>query len=322
MSSTVRRSDTSARSGKAAQRKAAARQRAELARRTERRRRWMRWSAIGAVVLAVSALVVWMVTRDDGGNGVDTAAGAPLVGGDLHTVAVIGDGLYVGGHQAAAVSRDGGAQWQRIPSLDGADPMGWAISGDAVLVGGHPGLYRSTDGGTTFTNVGGPNAVADVHALGAAAGTAYLASPQAGLLVSTDGGTTWQTRNTQAGRSFMGTILVDPQDPNRLIAPDMTTGLSTSSDGGRTWTPLGGPSRVMAVTWNPADIRQLIAVGMGGAQRSSDGGATWQPLTVPVDTSAISYDTTGATLYAGVLDGQRARVYRSSDSGATWTPTA
>lgn len=323
MSSTVRPAGTSTSTGggKAERRKTAARQRAEVARRADHRKRWTRWIAVGAVVLAAAA-VVWVATRDGGGGSrAANAAEAPLVGGDLHSVTVVGDGLYVGGHQAAAVSRDGGRQWQRISSLDGADPMGWAVTGTALLVGGHPGLYRSTDGGATFTKVGGTDPVADVHALGAAAGTVYLASPQAGLLISTDGGTSWQVRNAQAGRSFMGSILVDPEDQNRLIAPDMTVGLATSSDGGRTWKPLGGPSGAMAATWNPTDIRQLIAVGMGGAQRSADGGATWQPLTVPADTTAVSYDTTGAILYAGVLDGQRARIYRSGDGGTTWAAT-
>lgn len=59
-------------------------------------------------------------------------------------------------------------------------------------------------------------------------------TPQVGLLDSTDGGQTWQVRSAQAGRSFMGTILVDPKDPNRLIGVDMAVGLTARADGGRT----------------------------------------------------------------------------------------
>jgi len=174
----------------------------------------------------------------------------------------------------------------------------------------------------TFVKVGGGAAVDDVHALGAAGGTVYLGSPNAGLLTSTDGGISWQVRNTQAGRSFMGTILVDPSNPARLVAPDMASGISTSSDGGRTWKPLGGPAGAMAAAWNPTDTRQLIAVGMNDGARTSDGGATWQPVHLPAGVSAVSYDPTGTTVYAGALDGQRARLYRSSDGGTTWTATA
>lgn len=72
-----------------------------------------------------------------------------------------------------------------------------------------------------------------MHALGAAGDTVYLASPRAGLLASSDGGRSWQTRNADAGRGFMGTILVDSADPAHLIAPDMQSGLVASADGWR-----------------------------------------------------------------------------------------
>jgi len=277
---------------------------------------------VGAVLLLVAG-VAYLVTRGDSGD--DSAGGptdAPFVGGDLHSVAVIGDAVYVGGHEAVAVSRNGGRTWRRVASLDGADAMGWAVTPDAVLVGGHPGLYRSADRGETFGKVTGAAAVDDVHALGAAAGMVYLASPKAGLLASSDGGKHWKVRNAEAGRSFMGTILVDPKDPARLIAPDMSAGLSISTNGGRTWSPLGGPDGAMAVAWNPTDPQQLLAAGMNGGARSSDGGATWKDIDLPSGVTAVGYNPTGTAAYAGALDGQRALVYRGRDGGSTWTPTA
>lgn len=77
----------------------------------------------------------------------------------------------------------------------------------------------------------------------------------------------------------------------------------------------------MAVAWNPTDTRQLLAVGMGGAARSDDGGANWRRADVPTGTPAVAYDASGRTVYAGVLEGQRARVFASSDGGVTWAPT-
>ena len=317
----ARGTPTTARAAKSTQRRAAAQQRAEATRRAARRRQAIRWGGLAAVVLLLAAGVTYLASRSDGDPAEAPVAGSPVVGGDLHTVATIGDAVYVGGHDAVALSHDGGKLWQRITSLNNADAMGWALTPDAVLVGGHPGLYRSTDHGATFSKVGGAAAVDDVHALGAAAGTVYLASPKAGLLASTDGGHTWQPRNAQAGRSFMGTILVDPTNPARLIAPDMASGLVVSADGGRSFTPLGGPSGAMAAAWNPTDIKQIIAVGMSGAARSSDSGATWQPVQLPAGVSALAYDATGTTVYAGLLDGERARLYRSTDDGTIWTPT-
>ena len=285
-----------------------------------RRRQWGRWAGAAAAVVLLVVGVTLLATR--GGDSPGSTANGPVVGGDLHTVAVVGDALYVAGHAAVGVSRDGGRQWQQVDALKGADPMGWAVTSDTVLVGGHPGLFRSTDNGATFNKVTGAGTVPDAHALGGAGGTFYLGSPQAGLLASTDGGRSWQVRDAQAGRSFMGTILVDPRDPVRLIAADMSAGLTASSDGGRTWKPLGGPSGAMAVAWNPTDTRQIIAVSVNGGARSSDGGGTWEQLTLPANTSAVSYDPAGATVYAGALDGERARVYRSVDAGVSWTATA
>lgn len=294
---------------------------AEVARakRDERRRQFRNWG-IGVAVVAAVALVVALVVR----NGDDTPAAsgeAPVVGGDLHTVFAVDDALYVGGHAQAAVSDDEGKTWQDIGDLEGADAMGWAATGDILLAGGHPGLYRSTDNGATFEQLSGSSAVPDVHALGGAGEVVYLASTQAGVLASTDGGTTWEVRSADAGKSFMGTILVDPNDNDRLIAPDMAGALATSSDGGRTWSSLGGPDGAMAAAWNPQNTEEIIAAGMQGAELSIDGGDTWTPLELPSGTTAVSYAPDGNTIYAGVLSGEKAIVYRSTDDGNTWTAT-
>ncbi|MFF7642985.1 WD40/YVTN/BNR-like repeat-containing protein [Streptomyces canus] len=306
----------------AAKRRAAAKERAEAERRAERRKRQVAWSGAALAVLVVAGGGIYLAARDGGSSGTAGSGSAPVVGGDLHTVTVIGNRLFVGGHAAVAVSRDGGKQWKDVSSLQGADAMGWAQTPDAVLVGGHPGLFRSTDGGVTFTKVTGAGAVADAHALGGTGKTLYVGSPESGLLASTDGGRSWKVRNAQAGRSMMGSILADPTDPAKLIASDMSKGLVSSSDGGRTWKSLGGPMGAMAAAWNPKDTRQIIAVGMSSAELSTDGGATWKQAALPQGASAVAYAPDGKTLYAGVLDGQSARVYRSTDGATTWKATA
>lgn len=286
--------------------------------RARRRPGLGRGAAIGLAVLVVIAGTALLAGR--GGGAADDGA-TPFVGGDLHTVAAVGEALYVGGHTAVAVSTDGGRTWRDVPSLAGADAMGWAVADGAVLVGGHPGLFRSADGGDTFEAVTGPSAVPDVHAIDAAGSTVYAASPQTGVLVSSDAGRTWQVRSAGAGRSFMGTILVDPENPDHLVAPDMAGGLATSADGGVTWEPLGGPMGAMAAAWKPTDPTEIIAVGMGDASRTTDAGATWQPLDLPTGTSAVGFSDDGTTVYAGALDGERVRVYRSVDGGQTWSAT-
>ncbi len=281
------------------------------------RRRWGLAVAGGAAVVALAAGGFWVNGR--GGDSAPNPAAGAYVGGDLHTLTVADGRLYVGGHDGVAVSTDGGQNWSPMTSLRGADAMGWAVTPAGTFAGGHPGLFRSTDGGSTFTKAGGLGQVSDVHALGAAGSTAYLASPQAGLLASNDGGLTWQPRNTDIGRSFMGTILVDPANPQRLVAPDMQSGLVTSNDGGTTWKSLGGPGGAMAAAWDPTNTQRLVAIGMNGGAISSNGGRTWTDLTLPAGTSAATFSADGKTLYGAALDGDTARISASSDAGTTWT---
>ncbi len=244
----------------------------------------------------------------------------PFVGGDLHVLASFDDGLYVGGHGGAARSSDAGRSWSPLTSLEGADPMGWASTDGGMLVGGHPGLFRSTDGGTTFTMLTGANAVSDVHAIGGTGATVYLASPVAGFLASVDGGATWEVRNTRIGPTFMGTLLVDPANPELVIAPDMSNGLIVSSDGGATWRTLGGPGGTMSAAWDPSDRNRIVSIGMGESAITTDGGKTWTPMQVPDGTSAAVFSLDGGTLFTGVLSGTGvAVVSMSNDDGKTWT---
>jgi photosystem II stability/assembly factor-like uncharacterized protein len=299
--------------------------RAAADRDAQRRRRLVRWAAPAILALVAAAVGAYVFTRGSEATDATTSASpvdGPRLGGDLHTVSVVGRRLFLGGHAAVASSEDGGATWQLVATLRAADAMGWAVTSSGILVGGHPGLYRSIDGGKTFSRQNAAAAPGDVHALGGVGDRVYLASPQSGLLTSADGGRSWRVLNDRVGRSFMGTILVDPRDPARLVVPDMSSGVMMSGDAGRSWTSLGGPMGAMAVGWNPTNTKQIIAVGMNGAERSTDGGLTWKQADLPNGTRAVSYDPTGATVYVGVAVGGLGVAYRSTDDGATWTVTS
>ncbi|MBI4259507.1 MAG: hypothetical protein HY658_02975 [Actinobacteria bacterium] len=244
------------------------------------------------------------------------------MGGDLHSLVVDPadpDTLYVGGHQAVSLSRDGGRTWERIRSLDDADAMGWAFIEGAVLVGGHPGLSVSEDGGRTFErrNDGLPSS--DIHSLGGSGDRLYAASPAVGLLRSVDRGRTWEVVTTEVGRSFMGPILVDPGDPEHLVASDMGAGVVESLDGGLTWRALGRVEMTMWVSWDPADPRHLVASGSGGAAESVDGGATWTRLDVPAGALLVAMSPGDPrTLFAAAHSGSVAEVWVSHDGGVIW----
>lgn len=115
---------------------------------------------------------------------------------------------------------------------------------------------------------------------------------------------------------FMGTIWVDPSNPDVAIAPSMQNGAVKTTDGGRSWTAMGSGMGSMSVAVDEGG-RSLFVIGMGDAQVSTDGGATWTSATIPDDTSAAFYTADGK-LVVGVLDGDRADVYEQVDS--KWNP--
>ncbi|MGH2653346.1 MAG: WD40/YVTN/BNR-like repeat-containing protein [Actinomycetota bacterium] len=228
--------------------------------------------------------------------------------------------LFVGGHHGVASSTNGGKTWRPVDTLEGADAMGWAFSGERVLVGGHPGLFVSEDGGRSFERRNEGLPATDIHALGAADGVIYAASPQLGVFASLDGGRTWEVRTQEVGHSFMGGILVDPEDSDHVVAPDMSAGAVESTDGGRTWRALGGAPGAMWVSWEPEDTRHIVVSAMDQAAVTTDGGATWQPIDVPDGASLVEMSPDNPrTLYAAVHEGDAAVVWVSRDGGGTWT---
>jgi hypothetical protein len=276
---------------------------------------WIAIAAAGAVALAA-----FFLTRGGGGESSPTQ---PFVGGDLHSLVLDPERpsrLFVGGHHGVASSNDGGKTWRPVDSLEGADAMGWAFSGDRILVGGHPGLFVSENGGRSFEQRNEGMPATDIHALGAAAELIYAASPQLGVFASLDGGRTWEVMTQEVGHSFMGGILVDPKDPDHVVAPDMSAGAVESTDGGRTWRALGGVGGAMWVSWDPDDTRHIVVSATDQAAVTTDGGTTWNPLDIPDGASLVEMSPVDPrTLFAAVHEGDAAVVWVSRDGGETWT---
>ncbi|HEX8097563.1 MAG TPA: hypothetical protein VF507_05985, partial [Pyrinomonadaceae bacterium] len=178
-----------------------------------------------------------------------------------------------------------------------------------VLIGASTGgVWRSTDGGAHFTPVtdgqvdlavgsiafsrSNPSIV--YAGMGDMQGCCtYLGS---GVLKSTDGGQTWAHVNNASlpEPAAIGTIQVDPNDPNRVYAAlyrslDNTAansfppgGVFISTDGGVSWkrTLAGYPRDVVISPANPqtifAAMRGTTSFSAGsGVYRSLDGGQTW-----------------------------------------------
>lgn len=263
------------------------------------------------IVLTVSA--PWVASAATNIKKVST-----FVGGDIHTLTYTKSGLFVTGHESGSISTNEGFKWNAIPSFRNADIMGWATTNSGYLAGGHNGMFRSSNGGKSFARFNFYGKVSDVHSLGAAGKIVYLGSPQVGFLRSLDSGKTWKLINGKFGQGLMGSMLVDPANPLRIIAPDMSNGLVTTFDGGKSWVRFGGPTSVISVDWNPKDHAEILALSMGEGAITRNNGKTWSTFSVPMGSSAIAVSATGTKIFAAVLVGTKAEIFSSSNLGKSW----
>ena len=286
---------------------------------TRRRAPWVIGAAIFAIVVAVGVVTV-KNRQESSPTGTASGVTGGFTGGDFHSLVadpVTPGRVFVGGHQAASVSSDGGVSWAELGALANADAMGWSFNGNDVWVSGHPGIVKSSDNIETVEPRNGGLPDTDIHALGGAGTMLYAAGPGVGFLRSTDGGTTWTSASSTVGQSFFGRILVDPDDANHVVAADPRNGVLASVDGGVTWKQL----TATPASWvsSPDGLDTLYASGAQFATRSTDGGSTWSPVVLPEGATTVEADpTTPRRLYAGAHDGERVRVWSSVDDGATW----
>lgn len=101
-----------------------------------------------------------------------------------------------------------------------------------------------------------------------------------GILKSTDGGASWATINNGLGSLYVGSLVMDPRDPRRLLAGTGTdayrdrAGIYLTTDGGETWQYVGG-QRIGSVEFSSSTPGVAYASGVNAFFRSSDGGRTW-----------------------------------------------
>src|SRR5262249_55511045 len=101
-----------------------------------------------------------------------------------------------------------------------------------------------------------------------------------GLYVSNDSGATWSNVQGLSGAKI-NQITIDPTNPDRMYAADWT-GLYRSSDGGRSWSPLGDGDQLYdayLVQIDAADPATLYVHANDSILRSADYGTTWTVVT-------------------------------------------
>ena len=207
------------------------------------------------------------------------------------------------------------------------DTMGFAVVGpDRFLGSGHPdgreslppflGLIESRDAGATWRAVSLEGEV-DFHVLEASGPRIYgygsdFDSRQPRFLTSVDRGRDW--RPLQAPEPLIS-LAISPSDEQSLIVSGERS-LHSSSDGGRSWSELEGPSAGLVV-WTSGGVVLVDLDGQVWSGGKLDG--RWRPIGDVGGPPAALDSGPAAELLVALHDGT---IKRSSDGGRSWTVRA
>ncbi len=207
-----------------------------------------------------------------------------------------------------------------------------------ILYIGSPsgGFWKSTDGGSTWTTTNSGLSrlgVSSVVVHPAGPDTIFIGTgdrdagdaPGYGVYRSIDGGNTWAAHNTGMGNRTISEIIMDPVNPEILIAA-ASTGIYRSTDGGDTWTQPFASHNIKDIALHPDNHNVLYAAG-SNLYRSLDNGQSWTQITAGVPAAsrialAVSAaDPDRVYLFAGGGSAM-VGVYQSTDSATTFTTQA
>ena len=156
----------------------------------------------------------------------------------------------------------------------------------------------------------------------------YFTAADGGVWKSTDGGSSFVPVADNLPTMAMGSIEIDPSDPNTLYVGTGEAngsadsyggvGVAKSTDAGATWSMVSGnfAQHIGKIRVNRAERNIVYAATRQGLFRSVNSGVLWTKVYSGVTHDVVLHPTKPNTLFAAV---QGVGVIRSVDTGATWT---
>jgi photosystem II stability/assembly factor-like uncharacterized protein len=228
------------------------------------------------------------------------------------------------------------------------------------------GVWKTTDYGRTWNPIFDDQPTGSIGSLAVAPSNPdiiYVGSGEGlrrpdlsvgdGIYKSTDAGRTWQHLGLRDALQI-GTIIIDPKDPNRLFVaalghpygPNAERGVYCSLDGGQSFQKIltkDDDTGAIDLVFDPRNSQVIFAdmwasrrppwtVGStyngkgSGLYKSSDGGNTWRQITKGLPSEADGLGRIGLAVSLsdpdrmyGMVDAKKnGGVYRSDDAGESW----
>ena len=182
--------------------------------------------------------------------------------------------------------------------------------------------------------------------IGVITGLFLVGAATGGVWKTTNGGTSWTPLTDNACGLAMGSVAIDPVNPQIIYAGTgeenfssdsyQGCGVLRSTDGGANWTQLGAAtfinasgsaSRIARIVIDVASAGStsstiLLVASQTGLWKSDNSGATWALALAGTITDLIADPTTAGTYTAaiGAVGGGTSNgIYRTTDFGANWT---